>query len=209
LIHRGDLRPGDRISEAAIAQRLGISRGPVREAFSRLAHEGLMVHKPRSGNFIARLTPEDLDDIRDARALLESHAAARACLRMSVEKLDTLREIARALEVAARVRYWTEAASLNAKFHQTVVTFSGSTMLLRLWQAMDPLAWLLASAVPARKPHAAEDTAARHQRLIDALAAGDPQCAADAFRDHIVAASPDAGGAPRVASSFRFRDPGQ
>lgn len=188
-IHRGDLRPGDRISEAEIAARLGISRAPVREAFAQLGHEGLIVRKPRSGNFVAKLSQKDLEDIRDARVLLECHAASRACARMTPEGADTLRGVIAAMEAAARERRWTETASLNARFHQVVIRLADSAILERLWRALDPLAWLLATAALPKRDHIPEGLVVRHQVLVDALLSGDPDRAAEAFREHVTAAA--------------------
>lgn len=186
-IHRGELEPGDRLNEADIADRLGISRGPVRDAISRLAHEGLVVRKPRSGSFVAKLSTKDLEEIHDARQLLEGYAARHACLRMTPEDAAELRGLIAAMAEAARNEHWTEGASLNARFHQTVVRSAKNTILLRFWTVLDPLAWLLAPAVTPYKVAEPEDLVTRHQALLDALLSGDPDAAEEAFRRHIAA----------------------
>ena len=190
LIHHGGLRPGDRISEADIAARLGISRAPVREAFTELVHEGLLVRKPRYGSFVAQLTPKDLDDICDARVLIECYAARRACLRITAADAEELRDVIVAMaDAAADDRRWTEVASLNARFHQRVARIADNRILDRLWRALDPLAWLLAPAVRPHKPHISADLVERHQRLLDALLTGNPDRAGAAFEEHIRAAA--------------------
>src|SRR5690242_1003750 len=82
-IHRGELKPGDRITEGEVAGRLGISRSPVREAFARLIHDGLVVQNPRRGTYIAKLEPADIDEIREVRALIEGYAARLAASRLT------------------------------------------------------------------------------------------------------------------------------
>jgi DNA-binding GntR family transcriptional regulator len=186
LIHHGELRPGDRISEADVAARLGISRAPVREAFAELVHEGLIVRKPRFGSFVAQLTSKDLDDIADARVMIECHAARRACLRVTAADADELHGLIAAMaETAADERRWTEVASLNARFHQTVARIADNPILERLWRTLDPLAWLLAPAVRPHKPHDPADLVARHERLLEALLSGNPDQASAAFEEHI------------------------
>lgn len=185
-IHSGELRPGDRINETDIAQRLGISRAPVREAFTQLAYEGLIERKPRTGNFITRLDQSDLEDIRDARILLECHAARMACRRITEREADVLARLIVELHAAAQEGKWTEAAMLNSRFHQTVVQFAGSRTLARLWKTLDPLAWLLAPAASPRSSHSPENLVTRHQALLDALLTRDPDQAAAVFRAHVI-----------------------
>lgn len=189
-IHRGELRPGDRVSEAEVANRLGISRAPVREAMSQLAHEGLIVRKPRSGSFIAQLTQMDLEDIREARLLIECHAARRACRRITAEDAAELRGLIAAMAQSAADRdHWTATASLNAQFHQTVARIAGNRVLERLWRGLDPLAWLLAPATEPNQEHSPLGLVARHELLLDALLSGDPDRAEAAFATHIMLAA--------------------
>jgi DNA-binding GntR family transcriptional regulator len=196
-IHRGELRPGDRVSESDVAARLGISRAPVREAFSQLAHEGLVIRKPRSGNFIARLTQKDLEDIRDTRVLIECHAARRACTRITADDAAELRGLVAAMaEIAVSSEHWTEAASLNARFHQTVARIANNHILERLWRSLDPLAWLLAPAALPNRQHRPRELVTRHEALLEALLTGDPDHAAAAFKAHIVDAAQRTTGLP-------------
>lgn len=196
-IHRGELRPGDRVSESDVAARLGISRAPVREAFTQLAHEGLIIRKPRSGNFIAKLSQKDLEDIRDARVLIECHAARRACARINAADAAELRGLIAAMaEIAASRQHWTDAASLNARFHQTVARIADNHILERLWRSLDPLAWLLAPAALPNCEHRPRELVTRHEALLEALLTGDPEHAAAAFEAHILDAAQRTAGLP-------------
>jgi DNA-binding GntR family transcriptional regulator len=158
----------------------------VREALSQLAHEGLIVRKPRSGSFIAELSQSDLEDIREARLLLECHAARRACLRITSDDAAELRALISAMAAtAADPDHWTATASLNAQFHQTVARIAGNRVLERLWRGLDPLAWLLAPATEPNWEHSPLDLVARHELLLKALLLGDPDRAEAAFAAHI------------------------
>ncbi|HEY8292596.1 MAG TPA: GntR family transcriptional regulator [Thermomicrobiales bacterium] len=184
-IHCGDLKPGDRITEGELAGRLGISRSPVREAFARLIHDGLVVQKPRRGTFVAKLERDDIEDIQEVRALVEGHAARRAAAKITLSDMAALRELVAIMVEAAMGTDWIQVVRLNARFHETVVRLTGNKALLRIWSVLDPLAWLIPTTVPVGHQHNPQDLFDRHTALIDALASGDPQRAEEAFRAHI------------------------
>ena len=83
----GDLRSGERVSEAALAERLGVSRTPVREALNRLRNEGLIVLERYRKGYVASFTADDLREIFRLRATLEGEAARGAALRIGEEDL--------------------------------------------------------------------------------------------------------------------------
>jgi DNA-binding GntR family transcriptional regulator len=184
-IHCGDLKPGDRITEGELAGRLGISRSPVREAFARLIHDGLVVQRPRRGTFVAKLERNDIEDIQEVRALVEGHAARRAAAKITPSDGAALRELVTIMVDAAMGTDWIQVVRLNARFHETVVRLTGNTALLRIWSVLDPLAWLIPTTVPVGHQHNPQDLFDRHTALIAALESGDPQRAEDAFRAHI------------------------
>lgn len=184
-VQDGTLRPGDRISEAAIARQLGVSRGPVREAMSRLDNEGLVIRRPRRGAVVAEVTSKDLDDIVAVRQLVEGYAARCACELLTPNDVNELERLIAAMYTSARAGQWTETATLNAQFHQTVVRIADNRLLHRLWQSLHPLGWLLAPTVSPHKPHDPDDLRARHDALLAALQAGDPDQAEAAFRQHV------------------------
>lgn len=184
-VQDGTLRPGDRISEAAIARQLGISRGPVREAMARLDNEGLVIRRPRRGAVVADVTPKDLDDIVAVRQLVEGYAARCASQLLTPDDARELERLIAAMHTSALAGQWTETATLNARFHQTVVRIADNRLLHRLWQTLHPLGWLLAPTHSPHKPHDPDELRARHQALVAALQAGDPDQAEAAFRQHV------------------------
>lgn len=82
-----DLGPGMKLQEDALAERLGVSRTPIREALSRLAHEGLVTMVPRRGTFVVDLTQEDIVDLYEVREAIEGMAARLAARRRTAEQL--------------------------------------------------------------------------------------------------------------------------
>src|SRR6266568_1907115 len=89
----GEYLPGERIYEAAIAQALGVSRNPVREAVRRLQQDGLLDVRPHYGIYVATIPPEEIEDIYRIRGALEATAAALAAERMSDEDIEDLGRI--------------------------------------------------------------------------------------------------------------------
>ena len=82
-ILKGELKPGERLMEIALAERLGVSRTPVREAMRKLELEGLVVMIPRRGAQVANITEKDLNDVLEVRIALENLSIENACARMS------------------------------------------------------------------------------------------------------------------------------
>ena len=81
-ILKGELKPGERLMEIALAERLGVSRTPIREAMRKLEQEGLVVMIPRRGAQVANITEKDLNDVLEVRIALENVAIEKACARM-------------------------------------------------------------------------------------------------------------------------------
>jgi DNA-binding GntR family transcriptional regulator len=90
MIYDGTLRPGDRINELDIAQRLGMSRGPVREAIRRMSSSGLVSAEPNLGARVVTLAADDVAQLYDVREALEARAAALAAARMTTAERDAL-----------------------------------------------------------------------------------------------------------------------
>ncbi len=88
----GQLKPGERLMEIHLANRLGVSRTPIREAIRKLEQEGLVVNIPRRGAHVAEITKKDLSDVLEVRSALEELAAELACDRITDEELAELRE---------------------------------------------------------------------------------------------------------------------
>ena len=87
-ILKGELKPGERLMEIALAEKLGVSRTPVREAMRKLELEGLVVMIPRRGAQVANITEKDLNDVLEVRMALENLSIENACARMTEEQLE-------------------------------------------------------------------------------------------------------------------------
>ena len=104
-ILKGELKPGERLMEIALAERLGVSRTPIREAMRKLEQEGLVVMIPRRGAQVANITEKDLNDVLEVRIALENVAIEKACARMTEEEMrKTCLKIYRKREKKHRMR---------------------------------------------------------------------------------------------------------
>ena len=89
-ILRGEMEPGERLMEIQLAEKLGVSRTPIREAMRKLEQEGLVVMIPRRGAQVANITEKDLNDVLEVRIALENVAIEKACARMTEEEMRRL-----------------------------------------------------------------------------------------------------------------------
>lgn len=178
----GEFAPGARIVETRVARELGVSQGPVREALRDLATLGLVELQPYRGARVRRPETEEIRQAMRVRAELEALAAAEACPRLGAEGLAELKAIlAEMVELAAGGRM-QEYVQRNTEFHRAVMRASGNPTLERLWELLLPFArtylTAAASGMDARRIRRS------HQRVVRALASGDPAQAASAMRDH-------------------------
>ncbi len=189
-IFSGEHPAGSRLREEELAERIGVSRTPVREALRRLDAEGLVEFMPNRGAHVASWSDDDLREIFALRALLESFGARLAAARIDHETLAGLRELCDAMDLALTGEgpdQVERVAELNNQFHQGVLAASGSNRL--------PL--LLSSLVEAPlvyrtfRRYSAEQVArsmSHHRELLAALEIGDGEWAESVMRSHVLAA---------------------
>ena len=130
LIFSGELPPGSDHLEAELAERLGLSRTPVREALTKLEGQGLVSIRPRRGARIVGLSPEDMDDIYMVLTALEAAAAGRAAERnLSEEELAPLQEAIDAMDAALAREDLVAWAAADDAFHGALVAASGNARM--------------------------------------------------------------------------------
>ncbi len=178
----GGLNPGERLSEPELAERLGVSRTPVREALVRLAQEGLVELLPGRGAWVRELTPEEVHEVYEVRAALEAEAARLAALRAGAHELAALAEAEAALRrLPPEDRAGQTRA--DARFHATLVALSKNRELERLFHQLD--AKLALARRFSRDENQSPKTLAEHRAIVEAIRAGDADAAARAARAHI------------------------
>ena len=182
-ILNGKLAPGVRIVETRIAQRFGVSQGPVREALRDLELFGFVVSSPFRGTQVRKFSTEELLEIYPIRAALEGVAARSAAVRIDQATLGHLEVLlAQMREAAVRDDHRAEADA-DHDFHHAIVRASGNGMLEHVWQTMRlSITTCLTRSITHRSLH---EIAERHVAVLDALRSGDPDRAEAAVRRHI------------------------
>lgn len=182
-IVEGSYRPGTRLTEEALAEAFGVSRNPVREAIRVLAAEGFVVAHPRRSVTVATLTDQDVRDLFDVRLALEPLAARLAAERAGAEAGAALQEITVEADRATADRQLDCLAELNTRFHATICDYSGNVLLQTMAGTLHArLQWVYRQSAAHRAGH----SWAEHERLVDAIRAGDGDKAAGQAADHIL-----------------------
>jgi DNA-binding GntR family transcriptional regulator len=181
-ILEGELAPGSRIVETRVARELGLSQAPVREALRDLATLGVVEMKPYRGASVRQPSKTDLVEAIEVRAVLETLAARQAATRIIPKELDQLRGLQAEMHRLAEDGDVHGLALTNSAFHGAVVDASGNKSLARTWSMLEPYArtYITAMAPGADLMWLGD----RHDAIMDALAAGDPDAAAEAVRTH-------------------------
>jgi DNA-binding GntR family transcriptional regulator len=190
MIVSGEVPTTGRVTEAALAERLAVSRTPVREALRRLEGDGL-VHAQGRGVSVVVLSGAALDNVYVVRAALEALTAATAAGRQAAGQLApadlrSLRRLADAADHATRTGDLAAAVRHNRAFHRAVAELAANPVALeildRLWDRIQ---------VSTRRSLTASDRAeavdTEHRLLLDRIEAGDPAGAGDAARKHVLA----------------------
>lgn len=131
-IMQGNLKPGERLMEIKLANRMGVSRTPIREAIRMLELEGLVVMIPRKGAQVAKITEKDLRDVLEVRMGLEMMAVNFATIRITDEQVEALFQASRKFEQAVKADNLTEIAEADVHFHELVYVATGNARLIQL-----------------------------------------------------------------------------
>ncbi len=131
-ILRGELKPGERLMEIHLAQRLGVSRTPVREAIRKLELEGLVLMIPRKGAVVADITVSDLEDVLEVRMALEELAVKHACRRVTEEQLAQIRRFAGEFKDTLKGDDVAACAQADMKFHEAIYEATGNGRLMQI-----------------------------------------------------------------------------
>jgi DNA-binding GntR family transcriptional regulator len=190
MILDGGLLPGARLGEVELAEQFGVSRTPVREALRRLAAEGLVELLPNRGARVTQWTPQDLEEIYELRALLESHASRRAASRVTMNDVDALEGLCEEMDACA-VDGSDDAldrlAELNGAFHQRIVDAADSPRLTALLGAVVQVP-LAVRTFHRYSPDALRRSSGHHRELTEAFRAKSPDWACSVMQSHILAA---------------------
>ena len=131
-ILKGDLAPGERLMEIKLANQLGVSRTPIREAIRKLELEGLVVMVPRKGAEVAKITEKDLRDVLEVRASLEELAISLACERITDEKIAELKDALEQFRTVIKGKDVTKIAQMDVAFHDVIFEATQNARLVQM-----------------------------------------------------------------------------
>ncbi|MER7813590.1 GntR family transcriptional regulator [Streptomyces sp900116325] len=182
-IIEGNYPAGLRLVEREIAEELGVSRVPVREAMQRLEAERFLTVQARRGAVVASFGPVDAEHLFDVRENLEELAAGLAARRRDPAGLRTLAQLLKRTRTASDAGRLSDVVNLNADFHQAVAEASGNPVLIDLMAPLDSRLRRLFHLTSA--PEDVGPMCGEHERLYEAISAGDEEAARSLAQAHV------------------------
>lgn len=169
-IFDGAFRPDAQLNEVELASELGVSRGPIREAFQRLIHEGLLRAERNRGVFVVALDSSSIPDVYFVRDVIERAAALQLAAQHDGEGLAKLEKVLRAMDLAADSN-WPDLVAIDLEFHQSLVASTGS---LRLARAFEPIYAETRLYLSYLEPHyeRRRDVVDEHRAIFEAIRSG-------------------------------------
>ncbi|MBN8747880.1 HTH-type transcriptional repressor RspR [Xylophilus ampelinus] len=183
-IFAGTLVPGSFLDEAALCERLEISRTPLREALKVLTAEGLLRHEPRRGCFVAEVTQKDLDEIFPVIALLEGRCAWEAARNATDAELDALESMHEKLSRHAKARRINEYYATNYAIHEAIISLADNRWLAQVIGDLRKIL-KLARLQQLHAPGRLDQSLSEHLAVFAALKARDSDGAEAAMRTHL------------------------
>jgi len=185
----GQLEEPMRLSEEAIASRLGVSRTPVREALVRLGDEGIVQFRPRRGAVLMPVTEHEYREWLGIRTELEGYAARLAALNTTQKDVDRLRELMAPFNRGDADAGPQQYAVANVAFHELLIELSGNALLAKIWKLFGHRQMLGSRTI--ERLHRARTSLSEHNALIDAIEARDAQLAERLARQHVASLDQD------------------
>lgn len=182
-ILQGEYRPGDRLVETRIAEELGTSQAPVREALRDLELLRFVESEPFRGARVREVTLEELGEIYPVRAALEEVAARAAAVRID-SQLEALERELVAMHKAADRGDLHEQAEHDVAFHRIVVQASGNSILIEVWNSLRVETRTVITALKTGMD--GHEIAEMHRPILEALRERNPERSGAAIRDHVM-----------------------
>lgn len=183
-ILEGNLKAGQRLMEVQLAEQLGVSRTPIREAIRKLELEGLVVMLPRKGAYVANMSFKDLIDVLEIRASLEGLAASLAAERRRDEDIGDLERVAKEFETSVRETDIDNVLKKDIEFHEKIFSMANNKKLYQLitslWEQVHRFRVTYVSNYEASLSLVDE-----HNRILEAIKKGDCELAKKYATEHI------------------------
>jgi len=167
-ILKGQLRPGEKVAEPELAERFGISRTPIREAFRQLESEGYLTVIPRKGAVVAQLSERDIEEFYAIKSVLEGFAARMAALKMSDREIEKLEAINEKLEQLAKQGDVKTFFRVHNEFHESFIRAAGNDKLYELIEQL-VMKFNRSRVASLALPGRMEISVNEHRKIIDAF----------------------------------------
>jgi DNA-binding GntR family transcriptional regulator len=185
MIEVGELKAGDRLNENALAAKLGVSRGPIREACRGLEQSGLVHVIVNRGVFVREISNQEAAELYDIRAALYALAGRLLAQKITKKQVSDLRRMVIQMEDAAEKGELNVFYPLNVRFHEAIVQFSGNGRLLSMCASVHREMHLFRRRT-LDMPGRMKISNAEHRAIVDALAAKDGNATAQMMEDHVL-----------------------
>ncbi len=184
-ILQGEYAPGSKLIEATLADRMGVSRGPVREAFRMLEEAGLVRTEKNRGVFVRDIPIDEAVEIFDLRAAMDELVGRQLAGKITPAQLKEVKGLVDSMEKAVRAEDAYKYHLLNLKFHDRLVEMAGNSKLTAIYRK------LIKELSLFRRLNLADGwllpiSASEHRQIIKAIASGDPDAAGRAMFDHVM-----------------------
>lgn len=183
-ILQGRYQEKEELKEAAIAEELGVSRTPVREAFRQLELEGLIRIVPNKGAYVTGINSSDVADIYEIRSLLEGLCARWATTRISKERLDEMEEVILLSEFHSAKGHYEQLTELDNRFHELLYDACESKILIHLLRNFHQYVQKQRQQTLSDKERSKE-AVAEHKRIVEAMRDGNAELAEQLADKHI------------------------
>jgi phosphonate utilization transcriptional regulator len=180
----GEMEPGAKLIEATLAEKLGVSRGPVREAFRMLEEAGLVRQEKNRGVFVRHIPLDEAMEIFEMRAMMDEAVGRKLAVSATTEQLRAMRAMVDAMERTVKAGDVDAYHLLNLQFHDRLVDYSGNRKLIALYRKLiNELSLFRRMNLSDGKqlPQSAQE----HRAILKAIASGDPDVAGRAMRAHV------------------------
>jgi DNA-binding GntR family transcriptional regulator len=184
LILSGELPTGSRVNENAVALRLGVSRGPVREACRALVELGLLDLIPNRGVFVRRMDRHDVEEVYDLRAGLTGLAGSLLASKISDSELERLRTLVDEMDSAAEAGDFRRFYPVNLEFHDVILQLTGNSRLIKSYRSLVKEFQLFRTHGLVQSD-ALRESNQEHRAILSALESRDARVAYDASFQHV------------------------
>lgn len=183
-ILRGELKPGTRLMEIQLANKLGVSRTPIREAIRKLELEGLVLMTPRKGAEVAEITEKNMLDVLEVRKALEELATKLACDRITAGQLEELKMAEQVFEKALDTADITKIAEADVLFHDVIFAATDNPRLVNLLNNLREQMYRYRIEY-LKNPKYYSKLMNEHKQLIEAIENGKKDSACETIEKHI------------------------